>query len=277
VLFSLFDTKQQRYILPILPAAALLMGRVWSDHESQAQQNKRDKSTWMLIWGHGLFCIVISIVIGVLLMFQENIINTLATWQSSLNESMREQGKTSGFLWDLVSGDDLPDQPVVGGIPWPMALCCSIVLVALVGGGWWCHSRWQPFKACLIYAAWSLLFMAIWWHVYASAPSATNLWRMPAETLAQECGDAPLFSLRVTEHERAKEILNEEFRFYFGQLILHVTPEELSTQPAFSQSPFYVLAKDNHQYATIMFQAEGEKVRLVQVDKDQWQQLWFVQ
>ncbi len=277
VLFSLFDAKQQRYILPIMPAAALLMGRVWSDHESYAQQKLKDRSTWILIWGHGFFCIVISLAISVLLMFQEGIINTLMSWQSSVYESLCAQGKTSGFLWDLVSGDDLPDQPVVGNIPWHMALCYSIVLIAMVVGGWWYHRRWQPIKACMIYAAWSLLFMAIWWHVYASAPSANNPCRAPAEFFAQECGHVQLYSLRVTEHERNKEILNEEFRFYFGKLILHITPEDLIMQSELAESPIYVLAKENPEHTAIMLQSEGEKVRLVQVDKDQWQQLWLVQ
>ena len=274
VFFSIPAAKQQRYILPIIPAAALLIARVWRDHEAMAQRGERDRSAKVVIWAHWITLLVASLGFAPFLAMQEPLIARFVAWREHLYASMLAEGRTSGFVWEWIAGDDLPTEAVVGSIGWPSAVLITLLLTGLGIWGLLSHLRWRPMRAFVISAAWALVFLAVYWHCYAAAPSARHPIRGTAEALAARVGDAPLRSLRITEHDRTKYKLNEEFRFYFGRRIRHVTPETLEAYVHEAGRVAYVLAKDGQRYTAAMRDADFRDMGLVQVDKDEQQRLW---
>ena len=274
VLFSIPEAKQQRYILPIVPAVALLIARVWADHDIMARRGRRDRSAGVLIRAHWIMLILASLLFGLFLTTQDWLIQNVAQWHRETYATMLEEGRTSGFLWEWVSGDDYPTEPILGaGAPLPVVFY-TIVLLGLALWGMRAHLQWKPFRAAVLCAIWTLFLLGVFWHHYADGPSGVHPIRAPAEALALRLGDAPLRSLRVTERDKNRTLLNEEFRFYFGHLIPHVTPETLGEYLGGPQDVVYVLAKDGSKYERIMRQAGLVDEGPIQVDKDRYYRLW---
>lgn len=273
VLFSIPDAKQQRYALPLVPAAALMIGNVWRDHQSLEQ---RDRSTGLLIWAHWIMLLFASVGFGLFIAFQDSLVAQIADWQDGWRASMEASGQTSGFLWEWAAGDDLPRQRVIGpiGLPWAILFTCA--LTGLAVWGLVSHLKWKPLRAGVICAVWTLVFLAVYWHCYAGAPSAVHPVRALAESFAERVGDAPVRSLRLTEKERLKFKLNEEFRFYFGRRIPHVLPDAIDDYLADHYGTVYVLAKDQPEYGEVLTEAGFSDEGVVPVDKrkDKDQRLW---
>jgi 4-amino-4-deoxy-L-arabinose transferase-like glycosyltransferase len=274
VLFSIPAAKQQRYILPIVPAAALLVARVWRDHDVMARRGERDHSAGGLIRAHWIMLLVASLLFGLFLTLQEPTIEAVADWHRRTAARLAEEGHTSGPLWEWVSGDDYPTEPVVGPVPWPWAAVYTVVLVGLTVAGLRVHLRFKPMPAAVISAIWGLFLFSVIWHYYALAPSAVHPVRAPARELAHRVGDAPLRSLRVTDHDKYRQMLNEEFRFYYGRLIPHVWPENLDDYLAQPDEVVYVLSKDGSKYRRIMSEAGLTDEGPVQIDTDRFYRLW---
>ncbi|MDY7107271.1 MAG: hypothetical protein SYC29_01415 [Planctomycetota bacterium] len=272
--FSIPAAKQQRYILPILPAAALLIGWVWRDHDAMAQRGERDRSAGGLIRAHWIALIVASLFIGLFFALQEPIIEAVADWHRQTAARLEEAGRTSGALWDWVTGDDYPTEPVVRPVAWPWAALYTIVLGGLAVIGLRVHLRHRPLPAAIIGAVWGMCLLGLVWHYYALAPSAVHPVRAPARELARLVDGAPLRSLRVTDHDKYRQMLNEEFRFYYGRLIPHVWPEELDEYLARPEDVVYVLSKRGSKYERIMNEANMIDEGPVQIDTDRVYQLW---
>jgi 4-amino-4-deoxy-L-arabinose transferase-like glycosyltransferase len=272
--FSIPAAKQQRYILPALPAAVLLIGRVWRDHDAMAQRGERDPSAGGLIRAHWVMLVIVSLFIGLFLALQEPIIEAVAEWHRQTAARLEEAGKTSGALWDWVTGDDYPTEPVVSPVPWPWAAVYALVLGGLAVVGLRVHLRNRPMPAAIIGAIWGMCLYGLVWHYYALAPSAEHPVRAPARELAHGVGDAPIRSLRVTDHDKYRQMLNEEFRFYFGRLIPHVWPEDLDEYLARPEDVVFVLSKNGSKYDRIMNEANMTDEGPVQIDTDRVYRLW---
>jgi 4-amino-4-deoxy-L-arabinose transferase-like glycosyltransferase len=240
VLFSIPGAKQQRYILPIIPAAALLMGQVWSDHERLARRGERDDSARLLVGAHWIILLLGSLAIGPVLAMRRPLARVM---------------------------DWAP-------IPWPAAAVWTVLLCGLVWWGWRQHQRWRPMVAGITSVVWTLLVLGLFWYAYGTAPSGTHPIRVSAETFALRVAGAPVRSLRITEVDRTTDIVNEEFRFYFGRRILHTTPETLGDDLAAVDGPLYVLARDEPAYGTLLGSYELSDEGLVHVDRDQYFRLW---
>jgi 4-amino-4-deoxy-L-arabinose transferase-like glycosyltransferase len=281
VFFSIPAAKQQRYILPALPAAALLIAQVWRDHDVLAQHGRRDRSAGGLIRAHWIMLLVASILIGLFFALQEPIIEAVADWHRQTAARLQAEGRTTGPLWEWVSGDDYPTKPVIEPVPWMWAGLSTLVLAGLAVAGLRVHLRGRPMHAAIIGAVWGLFLFGVIWHYYALAPSAVHPIRAPARELAHRVGDAPLRSLRVTDHDKYRQMLNEEFRFYYGRLIPHVWPENTDDCPesldhylARPDEVVYVLAKDGSKYERIMLAAGLTDEGPVQIDTDRFYRLW---
>ncbi|UCD75830.1 MAG: hypothetical protein JSV91_02710 [Phycisphaerales bacterium] len=274
VLFSIPDAKQQRYMLPIIPAAGLMIGNVWRDQHELARGGERDKYAIHLIRTHWIVLLIASIGFGLFIAMQDSIVSHIAAWQDAWRQRLAEQGTEAGFLLKWACGDDLPRDRVIGspGPWWGMLITLLLTALAVWGGIW--HLQWKPMRAGILSAVWSLVLLGVFWHCYAGAPSAVHPIRAPAEAFADRLGDAPVRSLRLTEKEKLKYKLNEEFRFYFGRRITHVTPDTLGAYLDDPAAAVYVLARDKPEYDEVMRTAGMVDEGLVQVDKDEQQRLW---
>lgn len=272
--FSIPAAKQQRYILPIVPAATLLIGQVWRDHDVMARRGERDTSAGTLIRAHWIMLLMASLFIGLFLALQEPIIEAVADWHRQTEARLLEEGQTTGALWDWVSGDDYPTEPVVEPVDWWRAVVYTVVLAGLALAGLRVHLWWKPMPAAVLSAVWALFLLGVVWHYYAHAPSAVHPVRPPARALAHQVGDAPLRSLRVTEHDKNRAMLNEEFRFYYGRLVPHVTPETLDEYLDLPDEVVYVLAKSGSKYRRVMREAGLTDEGPVQIDTDRFYRLW---
>ncbi len=112
VFFSIPGAKQQRYILPIVPAAALLAAQVLRDHQRAAADGRLDSGARFLCKMHWLCLALVSPVFGPLLASQQWLV-------------------TLGVL----------SKPFVASPPWMIAITTTSVLIGLTWLGWRCHRR----------------------------------------------------------------------------------------------------------------------------------------
>jgi 4-amino-4-deoxy-L-arabinose transferase-like glycosyltransferase len=253
VLFTIPEAKQQRYILPVVPAAALLAAAVWIDHDDLARAMERNHGARMLARIHWSVLLFISLAFAPFLAAQTGIMTTIAGW-----------GIT----------DEIKPEAVVGTLHWLSAILVTLILTAITISGIILHRRGAPFLAGVMSAVWALVFLGVYWHCYGSAPSAIHPMRAPTEQLAVELDDGPLLSLRMTESEESWYKLNEEFRFYFGRLIRHVTPDTIAEQLAHADPCVYVIAPDKPKQNRLLSNYGMEPIRMVDTDKHEQQQLW---
>jgi 4-amino-4-deoxy-L-arabinose transferase-like glycosyltransferase len=240
VVFSLSSAKQQRYILPIVPAAALLTAWVWRDHSITAARGTVGRPPGELYWPHWLGLIVCSIL-----------------------------------LLPFLTVPELLDLGVVGAMPWPAAVAFGGGLLVLSLLGLHLHRQWRPDAAFAVSVLWSLVFFSGLWHVRAAAPTATKIVRDAAETFVVRLGGAPVRSLRMDDADRYGKILNEEFRFYSGRLFPHVTPDDLAAYLADAAPRVYVLTRDDDDCTELMLEAGLRDDGLFRVDRRaRFQRLW---
>jgi hypothetical protein len=263
--FSIPQAKQQRYILPIVPAMALLCAQVWRDHQVLARRGMRDDDARLLWLPHWIALTVTSVVFTAFLGWETQTVELLGSgWR-------RLSGGATEATVAALSG---PRELVLAPMPGPIAIMIGAALLGISVAGWRWHARWRPGRACFATAAWAVLFATVFWHAYSRAPSGVHPIRLEAERIAGVIDDAPLRSLRIAEDEAARYQLNEEFRIYFGRLIPRITPEELDGYASSATSDVYVLAKTDPDCERILRTAGYESVDSVRTDKRETQLLW---
>jgi hypothetical protein len=249
VFFSIPPAKQQRYILPIVPAVALLAAQLIRQHQEIADRGLRDRFGESLNGIMWIALLVVSFAMGPFMATQD---------------------------WFMARHWPWFPRPVVIPIAWPFAIAFSATLVAVALIGWSAQRRWKPTQSAVLVAIWTIIATAVFWHAYAEVPTKVSVFKAEAERIAAVVGTSPLRSLRITEVDHLKYKLNEEFRFYYGRLIRRITPDALEAYASGSNVPVYVLAKSQRSYEEAMRNAGYLQVDAnVKTDDKDIQELWM--
>lgn len=243
VFFSIPPAKQQRYILPIVPAAALLAARVFADHAALAKAGRPDPGARLLQWPHWMCLLAASLMLPLLIAAQPILIGR-------------------GWL----------GEPFSASMPWPAAAAWSAGLIAIAALGAWRHlGRHDAWHGGLATAAWALLLTTVWWPMYVRGPHRVHPIRAEAQRVVEVVGDAPLRHLRLS---RQTEGLNEEFLFFARRIAPEVTPQQLETFASQSRRPFFVLADADSAEEQWLREHGYEPVLDYHHDKNAPQRVW---
>lgn len=233
VFFSIPGAKQQRYILPILPAAALLAAQVWRMHEDLAVHGRRDPGVELLRLPHWIGVFVVSAIFAPLMIVQ-----------------------SYGVEWGWF------DKMLIGPMPWWLAAPGGLLLAAIALYGAKLHYQWKPLRAAVVMAAWMTVLMTLIWHAYSYNPSGVHPIRAQVEGLAKMMGDNPLIWVAIEGSDAPKEGVNEEFLIYTRRFVKEVwidpdTPDGYAALDAVFDSVkdrdvLYIAASDNAESDAVL-------------------------
>jgi 4-amino-4-deoxy-L-arabinose transferase-like glycosyltransferase len=194
VAFSIPGAKQQRYILPIMPAAALLIGQLWCYHITLAKRGEVDPGVNLLRVPHWATLITVSVLAWPFFVTQE--------WMVG-----------QGWYKTIPLGD----------VSMVLAASAGVVLtiLALLGARW--HFQWRPMRAALATALWSAVFMTLGLYARSTGPLGVHPVRASAQRIAAIIDGGVVGGLIHRKHPLAP---NEEFLLYSRRIIPPVRPKQ---------------------------------------------------
>lgn len=184
VLFTLPSARQQRYILPIVPAAAVLIAQLWRWHAELAQAGEDDPGGAALRWPHAV------VLLGGALAFAPFVL-----------------GQDRLVAWGVF------EHAEVGPLPHAAVAAATLGMLAAAAltAKWTLGRAKRPLAAAGVTAAWMVVFSTAWWAAYAGAPDGVHPVRQPARDLARITAGQPIRALITDDLD---EGLNEELLFY---------------------------------------------------------------
>lgn len=217
IFFSLAEAKQQRYILPIVAPAALMIARVWCDHDVLLRRAPQRIAEGLLRVPHWVALTGLSLVI---------LAAGVVEWTSpgAVVEAMLKVGTVVPGVGEL-SREEV-EQSVRSALPFstPAAMLVGAVLVVLAWAGWRLHARAHVFQAGIVSSCWALLASCLFWFGYSGQPTTMDRTVTAAAELRRDLEGAALkYPIRGAESVRPEE----EFRFYLGSFIHGATAEEM--------------------------------------------------
>ncbi len=220
--FSLAGAKQQRYILPIVPAASLMMAWVARDLAWRCAQGRPDAGAWLLQRPVWMGLIVASAGLPVLLCTQE-------WWVSQ------------SWLPGLVT------QPigVAVAVAWGTAMMACAVCSALL------FERKRGQWAVVVAGMWCGVFIGGYYHWYAQHERATELAWSGAARVAEVVGNAALVA--VLPEPATQETIEdqEEMIALLRRRITTVDPQDVAQRVATGERVF-VLTEPTEQADALM-------------------------
>jgi len=204
IAFSIPGAKQQRYILPIMPSAALLIGQLWRYHESLSKRGDMDPGVNLLRVPHWIAMITASVL----------------AWPFFVSQGWMVQ---RGWF------ETMP----VGDVPMVFAAIVGITLtvLAVLGARW--HFQWRPMRAAVTTAVWSAILMSMVWYGWSTGERSVHPVRASAEMVGQKTDGSLIGSLKLRKHPI---VPNEEFLLYSRRIIPPVITPRLAE---FSQNTDY--------------------------------------
>ena len=241
VAFSIPGAKQQRYILPIVPAVALLVGQLWRYHEQLAEQGEVDPGVNLLRVPHWVCLIAVSLLI----------------WPFFTSQN-----------WMLTHGwvKEMPIGTLSQWVLIPAAL--FLIALSIIGTIW--HFQWKPLRAGIVTALWSAVLLTITWYAWATGERTIHPVRADAEKVGQIV-DGGIFG--ILKHNKYNTAPNEEFLLYSRRIMPPVRPRELAT---FGQdySSVYIAAPQQREAQRALRRNGYELVMPFQHDYDEVLDLW---
>lgn len=187
VAFSLPGAKQQRYILPIMPAAALLIGQLWCYHESLAQRGEVDPGVNLLRVPHWIAMIGVSVLAWPFFVSQEWMVGR-------------------GWFETTPVGDVPMGFAAFGGI--------TLTALAVLGARW--HFQWRPMRAGIVTAVWSAVLLSMVWYGWSTGERSLHPVRADAEQIGLKTQGAIIGCLK---HRKYPLSPNEEFLLYARRIL----------------------------------------------------------
>lgn len=194
ILFSIPSARRFRYILPIVPAAAILIAQVFREHQALADQGVVERDASRLWVPHWIGMALASPAFGLLILFQGR----------------------------LVQRGWLPELTLAYSMPAVVAVISTLVLAGMAAWGWWAHRRWKPMLAGFATAGWALVLTGVFWFGYAGAPHARSDLRAVGEGLRQVVGGVPV---RTLAPPNRLFLMDRAVLFYSRLVVPPVKPE----------------------------------------------------
>lgn len=232
VFMSIPTAKQQRYIVPILPAAALMMAQVWCDHAALARRKILDEGVNAVRWPHWIALGLVSLLLPCFWAHQVPVTQWLTR------------------LYTALGGSHPLADPALGHHTLPTLFAWWFALCGIAVAGAVAHWRWQPLRAAILTVAWMLVLAPVSYHSYARSPHGRYSHRTDARQVRAIVGAAPLHYLYSREIDpdpsgRGAGLFepDEEFLFYARRIIRPVGPETLASLAAGDDGPVFVMAR----------------------------------
>mgnify|MGYP006266913827 CR=1 FL=1 len=247
VAFSLASAKQQRYILPIVPAAAVLIAQLWRWHAELASAGEEDPGGGALRWPHAVVLLGGAVAFAPFVLMQKQLV-----------------------AWGVF------EHPEVGSMHAAWAVLVSLGML-LCGGltAWWTLGKNpKPLAAAGATAAWMVVFSTAWWGVYAHAPDAVHPVRRPAMELAERTADAPVRGFITDDLD---EGINEELLFYSQRIMPEVNGagvRNFTLRLLQTGRTGYVVAPVGEPRASILRELRYTPVKTFREDYDREATLW---
>lgn len=238
ILFSIPMAKQQRYILPILPAVGLMFGAFWVDHQRITNAGQVDKGLNWLRIPHWTMLAGAPIAVAGLILAHDQLI---------------AHGHANQIPFGKVSG---------GMLSFWVILCSGITYLGIKS-----HWRNEHLRAGYLNAAWALVFTSMILHAYSIGPDRIHPVYNEALRFNQAVGSAPVRFLHVkARHDE----LNEEFVFFSMRIIDSIDAGDLGAflhDDAYrADEPRYVMVLDNEMAADTLKQAGLKEVLVFKQD-----------
>ncbi len=190
IAMSIPSAKQQRYIVPILPAVGLLIANVWLNTDF------RRRGMRILRILHWSVLILLSILLPLFMLFQKQLIN-------------------AGVL-------ERPDLPGVNPV---LAVLAGIALIIIATGGLGAHLRGKKVTALTATACWMTLAFATAYTCYVHSYHSVYAGKQDCEHVMRIVGDNHLHYLHVQPPPKVSP--DEKFLFYTRRIVPPVTEETL--------------------------------------------------
>jgi 4-amino-4-deoxy-L-arabinose transferase-like glycosyltransferase len=217
-ILSVPSGKAARYILPIVPAAALLAASVIEHHLHLARARRRDGTAWRVAGPHW-------VVLGALALAPAG----LALGRAALAER--------GWI-----DADAAAPGVVAGI------ATTVALLLVVAAGVRASVRFRPGRVALATGAWMVIASAMLWHLDASTSTVVETFPTAAAAVAEHADGR---RLRVL-YESEDDAMRHAFLLYAREVIPTITPRRLRRDAARGRPLPAVLARDGEELGTAL-------------------------
>ncbi len=239
--FSVPGAKQQRYNLPIIPAAALLVGQLWRYYQALSERGDFDPGVNTLRVPHWGILIAVSLGFAPFFIYQR---------------AMLEAG------WF--------DQMPVGELSTSVVVLSAVVLTFFAALGTYWHYRWRPMRAMVVTALWSAVLLTVTWYAWSTGERGVHPIRESAQRMGEVAQGA---AVGVLNSEVYPVDPNEEFLFYTRRIYTVVDPSEV--QAFGRRAPSVMVAVPPvDELAGLMQNAGYEKMGVVEYDYDETFDLW---
>lgn len=204
---SIPAARNTRYLLPVIPAAALMVGQLWSYHAALAAERQEDPGVDLLRVPHWLMMGVASVAGPLWLMLQPTMVS-----------------------WGYMKRVEVP------GVNWMVALGLGLglLVIAILGTQW--HFKWRPRAAAYATVGWMVAASTVGFWFFSHAAGQQYPARADSERLAHATAelsrswgwpnDAELFVLADRDDHPDADI-DPAMLFYAGRSERRVTPDQL--------------------------------------------------
>jgi 4-amino-4-deoxy-L-arabinose transferase-like glycosyltransferase len=216
IVMSIPGAKQQRYIVPILPAAGLLVARfltAWDD------------SSRVPLWlprFHGVLLVLGGVAFVALGLRQETLIDAA-----------------------------ILHRPVIAGIAPSIALFFGVGLIGIGVAAHLAYRAGSTGGILLCTALWMSIAGTVGFYGNVRTPKGAYRHRAEAEKVREIAGGLPVWHLRLPDGEKFDEEPDEKFLFYFRRPAPAAAPDELRAR-LHSGQPHFVIARDDEAHRRLV-------------------------
>ena len=198
LLFSLSPVKNKRYLVPLLPAAGLLVAHTWrllQDKMAAARECRWARPLGRIHWG--------------VLMLSSPLAGLFVVLQSRL--------VAAGVL----------SQVLVVGIPPLLAMIAAAALLGIAVAGWKMQNKARVHGAAILTALWMLIAATFGYCGYAAAPHEQWPFRNDAERAAVLAPPGRLFHISRFRYPDHEAMPSHEFLIYYRGVIPAITLDDI--------------------------------------------------
>lgn len=240
VVLSLSGAKQQRYILPALPAVGLVCAQVMIDHLRMQRAGRRIWLQSALSLGTGFMASAMIVLIAVALLRQPT------------------------GPWPMDEGVEpyMANMPVLGGL-----LLLGVALLIALGSGWrWVRGRHLTGPLGLAVAVG--LSSGLYWSGYAESRAVINAVPATVAALRDRVGDDRLFYLQLPDRQGIVD--QEGLLIYLRRPVPNRTPELLASA---EHRPTWILSDPKPEDRELLLGLGYGRALVVEVERSN--QLWL--